>query len=181
MKPVGEQHASPRPASSRARGPQTVVLFYVANQMFAIAADYVQEIRSTDSLAGSASEIENPELAKVHHTVERGHRTYYVVNAGLHFGLPVTRPALVLILRQFRAALLVDRIDRMAEIPGVHPLPLAFSGDERRWYRGLAYLDDSVIPVIEPTGFLSPQEFQRLDRASKAAAMQRESDAAVHP
>ena len=105
---------------------------------------------------------------------------YYVVNAGLHFGLPVTRPTLVLILRQFRAALLVDRIDRMAEIPGVYPLPLAFSGQERRWYRGLAYLDDSVIPVIEPTGFLSPQEFQRLDRASKAAAQQRESDAAVH-
>ena len=110
-----------------------------------------------------------PSLPKVRHTLDRSGRTYYVVNAGMHFGLPVTRPALVLILRQFRAALLVDRIDRMAEIPGVYPLPLAFTGDERRWYRGLAYLDDSVIPVVEPTGLLTPQEFQRLDRVHREA------------
>ena len=175
MKFAGEQD----PKSRRVRRPETVVLFFVANQMFAIAADNVQEIRSTDSLAGSANEIENPEVPKVRHTIERGRRTYYVVNAGAHFGLPVTRPALVLILRQFRAALLVDRIDRMAEISAVHPLPLAFNGDERRWYRGLAYLDDSVIPVVEPTGFLTPEEFQNLDRASSMAASQRETEAAV--
>jgi chemotaxis signal transduction protein len=161
------------------REPETVVLFSVANQMFAIAADNVQEIRSTDGLAGSANEIENPELPKVRQSIERGRRTYYVVNAGAHFGLPVTRPSLVLILRQFRAALLVDRIDRMAEIPAVYPLPLGFTGDERRWYRGLAYLDDSVIPVVEPTGFLTPEEFQRLDRASAAASLRRETEAAV--
>jgi chemotaxis signal transduction protein len=161
------------------REPETVVLFSVENQMFAIAADNVQEIRSTDGLAGSANEIENPELPKVRQSIERGRRTYYVVNAGAHFGLPVTRPSLVLILRQFRAALLVDRIDRMAEIPAVYPLPLGFTGDERRWYRGLAYLDDSVIPVVEPTGFLTPEEFQRLDRASAAASLRRETEAAV--
>jgi chemotaxis signal transduction protein len=175
MKSTGEHD----PKSRRARKSETVVLFIVANQMFAISADNVQEIRSTDSLAGSANEIENPELPKVRHTIERGRRTYYVVNAGTHFGLPVTRPALVLILRQFRAALLVDRIDRMAEISAVHPLPLAFTGDERRWYRGLAYLDDLVIPVVEPTGFLTPEEFQRLDRASALATSQRETETAV--
>lgn len=175
MKSAGELGKRAR----RTRQTETVVLFLVANQMFAVSADSVQEIRSTDSLAGAASEIENPELPKVRHTVERGRRTYYVVNAGMHFGLPVTRPALVLILRQFRAALLVDSIDRMADISGVHPLPLAFTGDERRWYRGLAYLDDAVIPVVEPTGFLTPEEFQRLDRASKATASQREAEAAV--
>jgi chemotaxis signal transduction protein len=172
--------ANERGGKSGGRGrPETVVLFSVANQMFAIAADNVQEIRSTDGLAGSANEIENPELPKVRHSIERGRRTYYVVNAGEHFGFPVTRPSLVLILRQFRAALLVDRIDRMAEIPAVYPLPLGFTGDERRWYRGLAYLDDSVIPVVEPTGFLSPEEFQRLDRASAAASLRRETEAAV--
>jgi chemotaxis signal transduction protein len=169
-----KSHSNPR----RGRHPETVVLFFVANQMFAVAADSVHEIRSTDSLAGAASEIENPELAKVRHTIDRSGRIYYVVNAGVHFGLPVTRPALVLILRQFRAALLVDRIDRMAQIPGVYPLPLAFTGDERRWYRGLAYLDDSVIPVVEPTGLLTPQDFQRLDRAHREAA-RRETEAAV--
>ncbi len=171
-----DQHAAgPR----RGRRPETVVLFYVANQMFAVAADSVHEIRSTDSIAGSANEIENPELPKVCHSIDRGGRTYYVVNAATHFGLPVTRPTLVLILRQFRAALLVDRIDRMAEIPAVYPLPLAFTGDERRWYRGLAYLDDSVIPVVEPTGFLTPQEFQRLDRAHREAESRRPTEAAV--
>lgn len=166
--------ANPR----RGRQPETVVLFIVANQMFAVAADSVHEIRSTDSIAGAANEIDNPELPKVRHTLDRSGRTYYVVNAGMHFGLPVTRPALVLILRQFRAALLVDRIDRMAEIPGLYPLPLAFTGDERRWYRGLAYLDDSVIPVVEPRGLLTPQDFQRLDRAHREA-QRREAEAAV--
>ena len=170
--------AAPSEKPRRGGHPETVVLFYVANQMFAIAADSVQEIRSTDSLAGAANEIENPELPKVRHTINRSGRIYYVVNAAQHFGLPVTRPALVLILRQFRAAVLVDRIDRMAEIPGVFPLPLAFTGEERRWYRGLAYLDDSVIPVIEPTGFLAPQEFQQLDRAHKLA-LEREAASAV--
>ncbi|HKV04970.1 MAG TPA: chemotaxis protein CheW [Candidatus Acidoferrales bacterium] len=158
---------------------ETVILFIVANQMFAIAADAVQEIRSTDSLAGAANEIDRPELPKVRHTIERNRRTYYVVNVGAHFGLEVTRPALVLILRQLRAALLVDRIERMAEIPAVYPLPRAFAGEERRWYRGLAYLDDMVIPVVEPTGFLKPEEFQRLDRAAKAAESQRELQGAA--
>jgi CheW-like domain len=158
------------PAARRARHPETVVLFFVAHQMFAIAADSVHEIRSTDSLAGAANELENSGVPKVRHTLDRTGRTYYVVNAGMHFGLPVTRPSLVLILRQFRAAVLVDRIDRMAEIPGVYPLPLAFTGDERRWYRGLAYLDDSVIPVVEPTGFLTPREFHGLDLKHKESA-----------
>jgi chemotaxis signal transduction protein len=161
------------------RRPETVILFFVANQMFAVAANSVQEIRSTDSLAGAASEIERPELLKVRHTLERSSRTYYVVNAGVHFGLRVTRPTLVLILRQLRAALLVDRIERMAEVSAVYPLPQAFTGAERRWYRGLAYLDDIVIPVVEPTGFLTAEEFQLLDRAEKAAASLCEMEGAV--
>jgi len=93
-----------------------------------------------------------------------------VVNAGAHFGLPVTRPTLVLILRKFRVAILVDRIERMAEISAIHRLPRAFSGDERRWYRGLTYVNDYLIPVIEPSGFLTTDEFQRLDNATHAVA-----------
>jgi hypothetical protein len=73
----------------------------------------------------------------------------------------------------------VDRIDRMAEISAVHPLPLAFAGEERRWYRGLAHLDDVVIPVVQPGGFLSAREFQQLDRAAIAAASQHEMEGAV--
>jgi len=152
------------PKTARPRRAETVILFFVSHQMFAIAADSVQEIRSTDSLAGAAAEIKQPPLPKVLHTIERARKTYYVVNAGVHFGLPVTRPALVLILRRLRAAVLIDRIERMAEISTMLPLPLAFVGDERRWYRGLAYLDDVVTPVIDPAGFLTTEEVALLER-----------------
>ena len=158
-------NAPPRPARQR----ETVVLFMVANQMFAIAADAVQEIRSTDSLAGSAMEIDQIEVGKVRHTIERARRRYFVVNAGMHFGLPVTRPTLVLILRNLRVAVLIDRIERMAEISSVYPLPLAFAGDERRWYRGLAKVDDLIVPVVQPGGFLADEEFRTLDLALEAA------------
>jgi chemotaxis signal transduction protein len=165
--------------SRRAGRLETVILFSVAHQTFAISADSVQEIRSTDSLAGAANEIEQPLLAKVRHTVERAHRKYYVVNACAHFNLPVTRPTLVLILRQLRVAVLVDKIERMAEINAVHALPRAFIGDECRWYRGLAYVEDHVIPVIEPAGFLTREEFQALDRITRASESQREMEGAV--
>jgi chemotaxis signal transduction protein len=159
-----------RPSRQR----ETVILFFVARQMFAIAADSVQEIRSTDSLAGAANEMEQSVVLKVRHTIERNRRIYFVVNAGTHFNLPVTRPALVLILRELRVAVLVDRIERMAEISAVYALPQAFSGPERRWYRGLAYVDDIVIPVIQPAGFLTAEEFQQLDRIENAAAAERQ-------
>jgi chemotaxis signal transduction protein len=152
---------------------EQMILFAVANRMFAIPAAAVQEIRSTDSLAGSANEIEHSEISKVRHMLERSHQTYYVVNAGAHFGLPVTRPTLVLILRQLRVAVLVDRIERMAEIVAIHALPRAFAGDERRWYRGLTYVDDHVIPVIQPAGFLTADEFRRLDLATNATSVPR--------
>jgi chemotaxis signal transduction protein len=165
--------------SRRARRSEQMILFVIANRMFAIAADSVQEIRSTDSLAGSANEIEQNEVSKVRHTLERSHQTYYVVNAGAHFGLPVTRPTLVLIMRRLRVAVLVDRIERMAEIASVHALPKAFANEERRWYRGLTYVDDHVIPVIQPSGFLTTDEFRRLDHVSSAARMQRDLEGAV--
>jgi len=161
------------------RRAEQVILFIVANQMFAIAAESVQEIRSTDSLGAAVIELEQAELPKVRHTFERGHRTYFIVNAGMHFSLPVTRPTLVLVLRQLRAAVLVDRIERMAEIPAVFSLPRAFTGKERDWYRGLAYIDDQVIPVIRPGGFLTREEFKRLDRAMETAASHRELEGAV--
>src|SRR5689334_13733711 len=107
---------------SAAQHKESAILFSVGNQPFLIAANAVQEIRSTDSLGGAAMELPETNLLKVRHVVERNHRVYFVVNTGLHFGLPVTRPLLVLILREHRVAALVDRIDRMTEITRVHPL-----------------------------------------------------------
>lgn len=167
------------PKPRRQHRAEQVILFSVAKQTFAIAAEAVQEIRSTDGLAGAAIELDQNSVPKVRHTIERAHRTYFVVNACMHFNLPVARPTLVLILRQLRAAVLVDRIERMVEISAVYPLPRAFEGEERQWYRGLAYLDDHVIPVIEPSGFLSPAEFRWLDTAARAAASAKELEGAA--
>ncbi|HTU34652.1 MAG TPA: hypothetical protein VMF66_12690 [Candidatus Acidoferrum sp.] len=151
-------------AKARPRHPEQVIFFVVSGQTFAIAADAVKEIRSTDGLAGAAVECETPEVPKVHHFVERAHRPYYIVNGCEHFHLPVTRPSLALVLRQFRVALLVDSVERIGEIPAVYPLPLAFSGEERIWYRGLAYVEDRITPVIQPAGFLSREQLDHLDR-----------------
>jgi chemotaxis signal transduction protein len=165
--------------SRRGRRSEAVILFNVAHQPFAIAAEDVQEIRSTDSLAGAAVEMEIAELPRVRHRFERNRRTWYVVNASAHFGLPVTRPTLVLIMRQARVAVLVDRIERMAVVAAVHALPRAFAAEERQWYRGLAYLDDQVIPVVRPQGFLSDADLEFLDRASRADEARRELEGAV--
>lgn len=158
---------------------ETVLLFAVAHQNFAIAADSVQEIRSTDGLAGSAVEIRHPVFSKVRHTLEHSGRTYYVVNAGVHFDLPVSRPGLVLILRESRVAVLIDSIERMTEIPAPYPLPRAFAGAERRWYRGLAYLDDMVVPVVRADGFLTPEECEQLDQSEKSPAGQHDLQGVV--
>jgi len=149
---------------------EQVIVFSVASQRFEIALESVQEIRSADSLAGAATELGQAILKKVRHKLERNGRTYYVVNAGQHFGLAVTRPTLVLVLRKVRACALVDRIEEMLEITVVRALPRAFTGEERRWYRGLALIGDSVIPVVNPTGFLTPEEISLLDSARAAAA-----------
>jgi chemotaxis signal transduction protein len=163
----------------RIRRPEQVVLFSIARQTFAIAAEAVKEIRSTDSLAGAAIEFESVDVAKVRHIIERGHRAYYVVNGCSHFHLPVTRPSLALIMRQFRVAVLVDAIERMVEIAAVHPLPLAFSGEERVWYRGLAYLEDRVIPVLHPGGFLTRQQIEQLDRLASRIGPERQTEGTI--
>ena len=119
------------------RPSEQVILFSVGNHSFAIAAEAVQEIRSTDSLSGTAAEIENSEIEKVAHTLKHARHSFYVVNARIHFGLPASRPTLVMILRGMRVAVLVDRIERMAEVSSMHQLPRAFVGQERKWYRGI--------------------------------------------
>jgi hypothetical protein len=48
-------------------------------------------------------------------------------------------------------------------------LPQAFCHEERRWYRGITALDQSVVPVVSPEGFLTEEELTLLD-ASVAPA-----------
>lgn len=147
---------------------EAVILFMISGQMFAITASAIHEIRSTDSISGAASEIEVAGLAKVRHVVHRGRKIYYVVNGCAHFGLPTSRPTLVLVLRHSHVAVLVDAIDRMEMISLLMALPASFSGPERAWYRGVTLIGEDVVPVVNPSGFLTENELAQLGAVVKA-------------
>ncbi|MGH9743835.1 MAG: chemotaxis protein CheW [Candidatus Acidiferrum sp.] len=151
------------PTSHVAARTEQIILFRVSGQLFAVSSASVQEVRSVDSLSGAATEINQPTLRKVKHVLRRGDRSLYVVNAAAHFGLPVSSAGLVFVLRKTRTALLVDGMDKMATMTRLQALPLAFCHEERQWYRGLTALDQNVIPVVNPEGFLNAEEFALLD------------------
>jgi len=153
------------PAKAHVARSEQVILFRVSGQLFAVSSASVQEVRSVDSLAGVSTEINQPNLRKVRHVLHRGDKSLYVVNSALHFGLPATSAGLVFVLRKTRTALLVESMERMAKMTRLQALPLAYCQDERQWYRGLTALDQTVIPVVNPEGFLTPEEFAFLDAA----------------
>ena len=76
--------------------------------------------------------------------------------------------ALIFLLRKTRVALLIDGIEKMTTMTRLQALPSAFCNEERQWYRGLTVLDQSVIPVVSPDGFLTDEELLRLDIAASA-------------
>jgi chemotaxis signal transduction protein len=156
-------------AVQRSGRTEPVILFLVSGQMFAISAASIHEIRSTDSLSSSASELYQEKLPKVRHHLRHGRRSLYVVSACAHFGLPPTRPTLVLVLRGSRVALLVDRIDRMETISLLLALPHSFRGPERAWYRGVTLIGEQVVPVVNSSGFLTEGELSFLDAVSRSA------------
>lgn len=142
---------------------EQIILFRASNQVFAISSASVQEVRSVDSLAGAAVEISEASLGKVRHAIRRGERNLYVVNASLHFGLRPSPAALIFLLRKSRVALLIDGIEKMTTMTQLQALPGAFCHEERTWYRGLTVLDQNVIPVVNPGGFLTTAEISLLD------------------
>ena len=154
------------PAASKTPAMRTeqIILFRVSGQLFAVSSGSVQEVRSVDSLAGSAMEIAAPELKKVRHIVRRGDKSLFVVNGALHFGLPLTPGLLVFVLRRTRTALLIDGIEKMTTMTRLQALPQAFCNEERNWYRGVTALDQNVVPVVKPEGFLTPEEIALLER-----------------
>jgi chemotaxis signal transduction protein len=142
---------------------EQIILFRSSNQIFAISSASVQEVRAVDGLAGSPQEIHVPELPKVRHMFRRGERNLYVVNAALHFGLRLTPASLIFLIRKSRTALLVDGIEKMTSMTRLQALPNAFCHEERLWYRGLTVLDQNVVPVVNPAGFLTSDELFQLD------------------
>jgi chemotaxis signal transduction protein len=144
---------------------EQIILFRCSTQVFAVSSASVQEVRSVDSLAGSPQEIHEPTLPKVRHMFRRGESNLYVVNAAIHFGLRPSPASLIFLLRKARTALLIDAIEKMTTMTRLQALPGAFCHEERVWYRGLTVLDQSVIPVVSPEGFLTEEELFRLDAA----------------
>jgi chemotaxis signal transduction protein len=149
---------------------EQIILFRVSGQLFAVSSASVQEVRSVDTLTGAAREITHAGVRKVRHIVQRGEHSLYVVNGATHFGLTASPAALVFVLRRTRTALLVDGIERMTTMTRLQALPQSFCHDERQWYRGLTAIDQAVIPVVKPEGFLSPDELLLLDSSLEGSA-----------
>ena len=153
----------PAPTKSQPVRTEQIILFRVSGQLFAVSSASVKEVRSVDTLSGAAKEIAQAGLRKVRHIVQRGEHSLYVVNGAMHFGLPPFEPALVFVLRRTRTALLVDGIEKMTTMTRLQALPQAFCNDERDWYRGVTAIDQTVVPVVKPEGFLTPDELFLLD------------------
>jgi chemotaxis signal transduction protein len=149
---------------------EQIILFRSSSQIFAISSGSVQEVRSVDSLAGSAAELGESSVKKVRHVLRRTDRTLYVVNSALHFGLRPSPAALIFLLRRSRAALLVDGIEKMTTMTRLQALAPAYCNEERLWYRGLTVLDQNVIPVVNPLGFLTNEELAQLDAIANPVA-----------
>ena len=161
-------HVATPPAKLHPARTEQIILFRVSGQLFAVSSASVQEVRSVDSLSGVATEINQPTLRKVRHVLRRGDKVLYVVNGAVHFGLPASSAGLVFVLRKTRTALLVDGMEKMATMTRLQALPLAYCHEERRWYRGLTALDQNVIPVLNPEGLLTIEEFALLDASLPA-------------
>lgn len=144
---------------------EQIILFRIGEQLFALSSSSVQEVRSADSLSGGAYEINAPGIDKVRQFVRRGINTLFLVSGAVHFGLSAPDGILAFVLRNTRTALLVDSIEKMTAMTRLQALPLSFCHEERQWYRGLTALDQTVVPVVRPEGFLSDDELMTLDAA----------------
>lgn len=144
---------------------EQIILFRIGDQLFALSSSSVQEVRSADSLSGGAYEISAPGIDKVRQFVRRGANTLFLVSGAAHFGISAPDGILAFVLRNTRTALLVDSIEKMTAMTRLQALPLSFCNEERQWYRGLTALDQTVVPVVRPEGFLSDDELIMLDAA----------------
>jgi chemotaxis signal transduction protein len=164
--------APPKPRPLRA---EQIILFRISGQIFAVSSASVQEVRSADSMAGLTMDITAPGLRKVRHVAQRGDKSLFVVNGAAHFGLAPSPGALIFVLRKTRTALLVDGIEKMTSMTRLQALPQSFCHEERGWYRGVTALDQSVVPVVNPEGFLSVEDLVLLDAALPAMEIAKES------
>jgi len=151
-------------AKTKSKPVEDVILFTVQKNKFAIAAKAVDEIRSMEGLE-PVRKSSRPAFNKVKYAlanvVKGKPSVHFVVDAAQHFHIADNHERLyarIMVLRNSYAAVLVDNAERMTRIEAVIALPLAFHGEERKWYRGLAVINDEVMPVVEPSSFLSMEQ-----------------------
>jgi hypothetical protein len=58
----------------------------------------------------------------------------------------------------------------MSTMTRLQALPQAFCNEERTWYRGVTALDQNVVPVVNPEGFLTSEEIALLELSQNPAA-----------
>lgn len=160
---------------ARSRAMEDVILFQISGIRFVISAKAVDEIRNLDGLEPyQPASFAQAKMSKVKHTLVRANKdpekVYFVVEAATHFHMTGAKPGRVLVMRDRESAVLVDGIERMAQISGVQALPRAFNGEEKSWYRGLAIVGEQVLPVVDPNTFLSKGEAAVLAAGAKVAA-----------
>jgi hypothetical protein len=64
--------------------------------------------------------------------------------------------------------LLIDGIEKMTTMTRLQVLPASLCHEERTWYRGLTVLEQNVLPVVSPEGFLTSEELTFLDATTGA-------------
>lgn len=133
------------------------ILFSVGKFVLALAASAVAEIQVP-------AQVESPEkrCGTVTGTLMRDGRRYWVVDSHLHFQTARSRGKRLLLFAEMPVALKVDSILRMTTLSKILPLPQAFHGDERKWYVGLAVLEEQVVPVVNPACLLAPETLVEL-------------------
>ena len=143
---------------------EDVILFTVHGMRFVIAANAVEEIRNMEGLVplhvGKSPNLRKVKFALPQFSANR-ERVHFVVDAAQHFHMaPLAgdQTSRILVLRNSVVAILVDSTERMTQIAAVITLPLAFHGEEQHWYRGLAIVENAVVPVVAPGVFLDKPE-----------------------
>lgn len=147
-----------RKKPSLMRQGESAILFAIGGFSFLITAEEVDEIRDMAGMQSVAAATMRTSVAKIKSTISKAGQTYFVVDGSLHFHMMPSKPSRLMLLRKQPVALAVDSIDRMTEIGRILPLPKAFTGPERNWYRGLSVVDEKVIPVVSGVAFLSAAE-----------------------
>jgi chemotaxis signal transduction protein len=141
-----------------ARQAHAAILFGIGAFSFLIAAEEVDEIRDMAGLQSVSAATMGTSVAKIKSTFKKRGQPYLVVDGSLHFQMMPSKATRLMLLRNQPVAVTVDSIDRMTEIGRVLTLPKTFTGPERNWYRGLAIVNDKVIPIVNGKAFLSAAE-----------------------